>query len=357
MDNTVLQREKFIYWLEHVGAHDHHVIGNKSANLGEIFRAGARIPRGFAISADCNQQFLERWNVQNEINQYLNSQKNLENIEKLIEVSKTLRNMVEEHEIPQEHKDEIIDAYRDLCETVAISDGEIAVAVRSSALNEDTIAASFAGQFETFLNIFGEEALLNCIKKVWSSIFTVRALSYRMQKKLPLEKELIGVTVLEMIDARSSGICFTADPVTCDPNRIIIEANFGLGEGVVGGTECVDTFVVDKETMEIVKSYIGRKIRCVVKKNQGVQWIDVPDYMRHTAAINNDEVKEIARLAKLVEAQFGAIQDIEWSIDANAIFPKNVVLLQARPANIRIKKPKIAVNQLVDLFAKKFRLR
>ena len=127
-----------------------------------------------------------------------------------------------------------------------------------------------------FLNVRGTDDLFDKIRKVWASAYTTRALAFRINKNLPVMGDELGVAIPKMVNARSSGICFTVDPVSGDESKIILEANWGLGEGVVSGAESVDGFVVDKESLEIVTVQIGEKTTCVVNMEKGAGWAEVP---------------------------------------------------------------------------------
>jgi len=346
-----MDSEKLIYWFEEIGAKDGHLVGNKCANLGEMIQLGIRISQGFAISANCYTRFIEETGAKQEILNYIRSQDKIEGIKKLDEASRKIRAMIEDKELPDDLKDKIASAYESLSQRMGTHDAH--VAVRSSALAEDSATASFAGQFESYLNVKGKEELFTKVKKVWSSTFTSRAMSYRTIKKMAPEGDPIGVAVLAMVNARASGISFTVDPVTGDFSKIIIEANWGLGEGVVSGAECVDGFVVDKESLNVIKSHIGRKVQCVVKKEDGARWADVPEHMQAMPCISNEEVKEVAKVARYVEASLGCPQDMEWAVDQDFSFPDNIFWLQTRPAKAAAQKKVSAASHIADLIAKK----
>lgn len=347
-----MNSEKLIFWLEELSAKDGLLVGNKCANLGEMIQLGMRVPPGFALSANGYNQFAEKTGALNEILDYIKSAGEIEGIEKLDEASRTIRSMIEDKEIPDNLKKEICSAYQSLCQKMETSDAP--VAVRSSGLAEDSAGASFAGQFESYLNVKGEEVLLKRVKTVWSSAFTARAISYRTRKGLAVEGDSIGVAVLAMVNARASGISFTVDPVTGDPKKIIIEANWGLGEGVVSGAESVDGFVVDKETLNVTKSHVGNKTKCVVNTKQGAEWADVPAHMQGIPCISEEEIKEIAKVGKSVEASLDFPQDMEWAIDQNLSFPESIFFLQTRPAKVQITEPKSTTDKIVDLISDTF---
>jgi len=347
-----MDSEKLIYWFEEIGAKNGHLVGNKCANLGEMIQLGVRISQGFAVSANCYIRFVEETGAKQEIIEYIRSQDKIEGIRELDEASRKIRAMIEDKELPGDMKDKIASAYELLSKKMGTHDAY--VAVRSSSLSEDSVGASFAGQFESYLNVKGNEDLFNKVKKVWSSTFTSRAISYRTIKKMAPEGDSIGVAVLAMVNARSSGITFTVDPVTDDFSKMIIEANWGLGEGVVSGGECVDGFVVDKESLNVIKSHIANKVQCVVRKEDGTRWAEVPAHMQAMPCISDEEVKEIAKVARYVEASLGCPQDMEWAIDQDLPFPDNIFWLQTRPAKVETKKIDSPARHIANLIARKF---
>ena len=208
--------------------------------------------------------------------------------------------------------------------------------------------------FETYLNVTGVEDLLDKIKKVWASAYTARAIALRVNKDIPITRDELGVAVSKMVNARSSGIGFTIDPVTGDASRIIIDANWGLGEGVVSGAENVDRFVVDKKTLKILDTYIGKKTKQVINKKRGAGWDDVPLKKRSIPCLSNDEIVTIAKLALLLEEHLGKPQDMEWAIDADSTPLNNLFILQTRPAKVATKKPGSVTDRMIDLMVERF---
>jgi pyruvate,water dikinase len=157
-----------------------------------------------------------------------------------------------------------------------------------------------------------------------------------------------------MINARASGIGFTVNPVDGDDTKVIIEANWGLGEGVVSGAETVDGFVVDKASLEILARNIGAKTRYVVNKEKGAEWDDVPLDRQRIPCMSDEEVQEVAKLARSLEESLGCAQDMEWAIDDDIPFPENIFHLQTRPAKVQVKKPVSATDKIIDLIAKRY---
>ena len=167
-----------------------------------------------------------------------------------------------------------------------------------------------------------------------------------------MESDPIGVAVLKMVNARAAGVIFTADPNTGDISKMILEANWGLGESVVGGESMPDTYVIKKEGLQICERKLGAKQKCVTFKELGVGEEETPLHKRSAFCVKDEEVAEVGRLALALEKHFGVPQDAEWAIDEDAPFPENIILLQTRAAVIVQKKS--AVDQVVDLMLKRF---
>ncbi|MBW1707139.1 MAG: PEP/pyruvate-binding domain-containing protein, partial [Deltaproteobacteria bacterium] len=262
------------------------------------------------------------------------------------EISKTIRDLIQGKELPREVKDEISACYNELCEKVGIPD--VAVSVRSAGTE------SRPGMFETYLNVRGIEDVLDKVKKVWASAYTTRAVAFRINKGFPVLGDELGVAIPKMVNARASGIAFTVDPVTGDDSKIILEANWGLGEGVVSGVESVDGFVVDKESLEIATRHVGNKVKCVVYTENGADWADVSAEMQNTSCISDEEIIEISRVAKSAEKRLECAQDMEWAVDQDLSFPESIFWLQTRPAKVQARKPKSTTDQIIDLIAKSY---
>ena len=208
--------------------------------------------------------------------------------------------------------------------------------------------------FETYLNVIGVDDVLEKVKKVWSSAYTTRAVAFRINKDIPVISDELGIAIPKMVNARASGIGFTVDPVTGDDSKIILEANWGLGEGVVSGAESVDGFVVNKEDLEITQRQVGNKARCVIRLEKGAEWAEVPENMQNMPCISDEEIIEISRIAKTVEKKLECAQDMEWAIDQDLPFPESIFWLQTRPPKVQAKKQKSTTDQIVNLIAKRF---
>jgi pyruvate,water dikinase len=337
--------KKHIFWLAELGQEHHEIVGKKCANLGEMAKIGLPIPPGFAVSVEAYTDFLFQTNAIREIQDYLSQlTEEFKTIQQFNQASKDIRQIVELKEMPGAMKELFLSCYDHLCLQCHCTD--VAVSTRSAG------PASHPGQYETYLNVKGKKDLLEKIRKVWASSFNPRSLAFRKRKGLPLENDPIGVAVLKMVNARVAGIIFTADPNTGDTSRMIIEANWGLGESVVGGESMPDVWVLNKESLEIVEKKLGTKSRLVICKELGVAEEECPADLSSNYCLNDEEVREVGKMGILLEKHFGVPQDIEWAIDRDLEFPKNIVLLQTRAEVIAQKKA--PVDQVLDLILRKW---
>jgi pyruvate,water dikinase len=337
--------KKHIFWLSELGQEHCEVVGKKCANLGEMAKIGLPVPPGFAVTVDAYTDFFIQTNALQEIQDYLSQlTEEFKNIQQFNQASKDIRQIVESKEMPDVMKELFLSCYDHLCLQCQCKD--VAVSTRSAG------PASHPGQYETYLNVKGKKQLLEKIKKVWASSFNPRSLAFRKRKGLPLENDPIGVAVLKMVNARVAGIIFTADPNTGDTSRMIIEANWGLGESVVGGESMPDVWVLNKESLEIVDKKLGTKSRFVICKELGVAEEECPADLSSTYCLNDEEVREVGKMGILLEKHFGVPQDAEWAIDRDLEFPKNIILLQTRAEVIAQKKA--PVDQVLDLILRKW---
>jgi pyruvate,water dikinase len=336
--------ERYIFWLEELGQEHCEIVGKKCANLGEVVKIGLPVPHGFALSVEAYKDFLAQTNAIREIKDYLSRLSgDIENIEQFNQASRNIRQIVESKEMPDAMKELILSYYDHLCRKCNCAD--IAVSTRSAG------PVSHPGQYETYLNVKGKPDLLEKIKKVWASSFNPRSLAFRKRKGLPLENDPIGVVVLKMVNAHVAGIVFTADPNSGDTSRMIVEANWGLGESVVGGEAMPDVYVLSKQSLEIVERKMGKKSRYVTCKELGVAEDECPPHLSCAFCLRDDEVREIGKLGILLEKHFGAPQDVEWAIDRDLESPKSIILLQTRPEVIAQKKAPI--DQVIDLILRR----
>ncbi len=318
------------------GREDNDVLGKKSANLGELKKAGVRVPPMFAISVSAYETFLTETGAVDEIRRYLSGFKadatKPEDMQKYDRAADEIRGIVESKTIPGDLDAAIETHYLDLCNRAGIAD--VAVATRSAG------PASHPGQYETYLHVRGLPEVKRHVVKVWSSTFNARSLVARARLGLPLEFDPIGVCVLKMVNARAAGVMFTLNPVTGDLSKISIGGSWGLGEAVVSGAVTNDEWMVDKVTLEIIDRKIAEKAveyqRDKITGECTMQ--DIPEERRTKSCLSDEEIIELCRQAKRIEAHFAVPQDIEWAIDEDIPFPENVHFVQARPETVWSKK-------------------
>ena len=309
-----------VFWLADVDKDDVLLVGGKAANLGELLRAEIPVPDGFVVDARTFREFIQKTGIQEKIYSLLHNL-DVEDTEKLETVSRQIREIIETTEIPEEIKKEIREAYRKLCEEEG---REVYVAVRSSATAEDLPDASFAGQQETYLNVAGEDEVVEKVKKCWSSLFTPRAIYYRVQKGFRHEDVSIAVVVQKMVNSEKSGVMFTSHPVTGE-KKCIIEAVFGLGEAIVSGLVTPDTYVYDRVKGELEEVKIGEKKFMLTKKDGKTVKVEIPDRSRERV-LSDEEIKRLVTLGELIEDHYATPQDVEWAMEGGEIY-----IVQSRP--------------------------
>jgi pyruvate,water dikinase len=336
----MVSSDAIVVWLEDVRKEDVHIVGGKCANLGELTAKGVTVPPGFAVTADAFRRFLEETKIGEVIHKTLTSGEGPRDPKQYEEASEEIRKIIESAPMPTDIANEVRSAYRDLERKT--SNPQVKVAVRSSATSEDLPDASFAGQQDTYLNVKGEDQLVHYVQKCWSSLYTPRAIFYREEKGFPHEKVLISVGVQKMVDSEVSGVIFTLDPVNGDPSKIIIESCWGLGEALVSGLVRPDRFIVDKGTLQIVhKEIVPKMVEHVPNLETGLTMQrDVPAERRNTASLGDEQVVELARLARDIEDHYQTPQDVEFAVEHSKSGQK-VYVVQTRPETFwaRMKSP------------------
>ncbi len=311
-----------ILFFKDIHKDDIPMVGGKGANLGEMANAGFPVPPGFAVTVQAYDQFLEENNLVKEINDILKDL-DVSDSTKLENASKMVQKKILQGRIPDEVGNETIKAYRKLSGLFK----KVQVAVRSSATAEDLPTASFAGQQATFLNVKGETELLEKVRECWASLFTPRAIFYRVQNKIPHEKVKISVIVQKMVESEVSGVMFTLNPVTNEKDRILIEAVWGLGEMIVQGSVVPDKYVVQKDTFSILSKEISDQSIQLIKVSGVTKEADVPEKKRELQKITNEEVVYIAKLGQKLQDHYYFPQDAEWAKDSKG----EIYLVQTRP--------------------------
>lgn len=291
--------------------------GGKGANLGELTAAGFPVPHGFVLTTVAYDEFVKTHNLQQQIVELARAV-SADVPQSSEETSQKIKQLFVEADVPAEIVAAVTTAYQEL--------GGMPVAVRSSATAEDLPTASFAGQQDTFLNVQGQDALLEAIKNCWASLWTARAITYRIRQGIDPEAVSLAVVVQEMIVAEAAGILFTANPLNGDRDQLVINATWGLGEAIVGGQVTPDTVVVDKATGAVISTEIASKTMMTVLTARGTEEQVVPGDKRNRAVLEEQTAADLAQLGAKIEAHYQRPMDIEWAIAAEEIF-----ITQARP--------------------------
>ncbi len=287
-----------IVWLGDQDCHDAEQVGAKAANISQI-AADFKVPCGFTLSVEA----FSRWSEPGRLKQ--SGKTDIENV-------------------PDDFKEHVANAYRQLGETVG--EETPAVAVRSSATDEDSAGASFAGQHDTYLNITGEDAVSAAIVKCWNSLQNPEAIAYRESAGIALDGARMAVLVQHLVASDTSGIVFSANPITGNRDEVMLNMSWGLGESIVGGMVTPDTFIVSKGDFKITSETIAEKMLMTVSTPDGTKEVDVPRIMRSAPSASPEQVIEAAKMATALEEQLG------WPVDAEFAFHgADLFLLQARP--------------------------
>ncbi|HET9455557.1 MAG TPA: phosphoenolpyruvate synthase, partial [Gemmatimonadaceae bacterium] len=312
-----------IHWFRDITRTDIARVGGKGANLGEMTRAGLPVPRGFVIDVDAYARFRLDAGIGPALDREL-ATLNVDDSAALQAASVRLRAIVEGAATPPALAERIEVAYHELC---GAAEQDCLVAVRSSATAEDTAEFSFAGMFESFLNVSGGEELVKRVRSCWASTFHARVLYYRIRNGMAAEMP-VAVIVQRMIQSEKAGVLFTVDPATRNPDLMVVEAAWGLGEVVVLGQVTPDHYVLDKKSLEIRSRAVNRKEFMLARTDAGATTrIELASDPRADAAVLGDaELRALGELGRETEAHYGAAQDIEFAEAGGTIY-----LTQTRP--------------------------
>jgi phosphoenolpyruvate synthase/pyruvate phosphate dikinase len=294
------------------------VVGGKGANLGELSRIdGIIVPEGFCITTEAYKRMISQTPAFHDLLEQLSLLK-VEDRERIGEISKKIRSIIEGTVIAKEIAEAVTHFITKLGD-------KNAYAVRSSATAEDLPTVSFAGQQDTYLNIIGKEAILKHISKCWASLFTDRAVIYRMQNEFDHKKVHLSVVIQKMVSPSAAGIMFTADPITSNRKLLSIDASFGLGEALVSGKVSADCYKVQEE--EIVDKMIAtKKLAIYGLKEGGTETQQIAPDQQKTQTLTEQQILQLARIGRQIEAYFGCPQDIEWCLVDDTFY-----IVQSRP--------------------------
>ena len=328
---------KYIAWFDEIGKDDVLLVGGKNASLGELYQnlsSIVRVPYGFAITTNAYKYFIEKAGIKEKIDMLL-EKIDAKDVKKLMAAGGEIRNMIENSPMPSDLENEIMKAYERLEE---IYGKNVDVAVRSSATTEDMPTASFAGQQDTFLNVRKKD-LMEKVVKCFSSLFTDRAIAYRIHNGIPHTNAFLSIGVQKMVraDKAAAGVMFTLDPESGFRDVIYITGVWGLGEALVKGIVTPDEFYVFKGTMHdyrpIISKKLGKKEKMFVYGKEGIELKNVEATSKFV--LNDDEIMELAKMGYEIEKHYGMPMDIEWAKDG---IDGKIYIVQARPETVHSKK-------------------
>lgn len=334
--------EDSVIWLEEVGKEDIAIVGGKGASLGEMLRAELPVPGGFAVTAQAFRRFIDENRINDEL--FGSLEVDVDNADILRNAEKKAKKIIMDAKIPLDIENSIRSKYRDLCKKEG---EEVFVAVRSSATAEDLPDASFAGQQDTFLNMRGEQNVIDAVKRCWASLYGARAIYYRVKQGFDHRKVNLCAVVQMMVDAEKAGVMFSSHPSTGEP-LTIIEGAWGLGETVVSGSVSPDYYMVEKNTRTIKERKISTKNIMHTKDPKTGKTIDmpVPSDKKNARVLDDDEILKLVDFGDVLEDLYGIPQDIEWAIKNREIF-----ILQSRPITTIKKKEtkeKVATTAILE---------
>ena len=311
---------KTIYWFDELTKENIPEVGGKGANLGEMTRAGFPVPEGFCVSSGAYFEHIYCNGIDKVISEQTASL-DVHDIDALNKASTVIKNAILSGEIPKEIRDAIVSAYKKLG-----NGKDVYVAVRSSATAEDLPNASFAGQQSTFLNVSTPGDVVQAVKECWASLFEPRAIFYREENGFDHLKVGLSAVVQRMVQSDVAGVAFTVDPVSEDPDLLVIEAAYGLGEAVVSGSLTPDRYVVRKSNMNIVDKRVVKQTWKIAKVREKNEHVEVPEDLQDKQKLPDEKILELADICMRIEKHYGRPQDIEWAMENNKLY-----IVQARP--------------------------
>ena len=325
----------FISTFEEVGADDVGIVGGKGANLGEMTRAGLPVPPGFCLTAEAYRAFVRTTDA-NEMIRGILADARMDDPEDVEARTERIRTFLTEQKIPAEIGEQVLESYHRLAgqlgdrETAqtpgAMTKAALPVAVRSSATAEDLPTASFAGQQDTYLNVRGDDELLDNVRRCWASLWTGRAVTYRVKQGFDHDQVALAVVVQAMIQSEVSGILFTANPVTHSREEVVINASWGLGEAIVSGLVTPDTFIVRKSDGAIITREIASKDLAVEYAEQGrTAEREVLADRRNIPSLSDAQIASLVSVSQRIENHYRVPMDIEWGYARGEFY-----ILQAR---------------------------
>ncbi|MGO1532321.1 MAG: PEP/pyruvate-binding domain-containing protein [Micrococcaceae bacterium] len=316
-------------------------LGGKGASLVTMTAAGMPVPPGFVITTAAYDAFLEESGIAEQI---LTALKGLDTDDttQVDRVSAEIRERLTSAPVPEGVRTATREAHESL---MAQCGGEVPVAVRSSATAEDLPEASFAGQQDTYLWIAGYGSVTEHIRQCWASLYTSRAIIYRLKNGIPDEGLSMAVVVQKMVNAQAAGVAITMNPANGDRSKVAVDASWGVGETVVSGMVTPDNILLDKITLQVVTEHLGDKHIELVPGADGLVEQQVPADRAGVRCLSDADLTAVVTLAKRAEKHYRCPQDIEWALDRDLPDGENLLLLQSRPETVHSsKKPAAATT-------------
>lgn len=318
----------------------HDLLGGKCASLVSMTAAGMPVPPGFAVTTAAYDAFIHESGLADFISSSLAELRDsggINDVTRVDEVSAAIRAEICSRPVPEHPRQAVMTAWADL---QARFPAPVPVAVRSSATAEDLPEASFAGQQDTYLWLVDEDDVYEHIRKCWASLFTSRAITYRVKNDIPEEGLSMAVAVQKMVNARVAGVAMTLNPTNGDRSKVTVDASWGVGEAVVSGIVTPDNILLDKVMLCVVDEYLGDKhIELVPDATAGrLAEREVEPERRSVRCLTDAELVAVAEMAKRAERHYGCPQDIEWALDADLPDGESLLLLQARPETVHSAK-------------------
>jgi pyruvate,water dikinase len=308
---------------------DNRQVGGKALGLAEMTTQGLPVAPGFAVTASAYRDFLSHSRLRETLDEILQGA-HADEVGSLASAGEHAEQAVLAAPLPEPTAAAITEAYQQLCDMVGVPD--VAVAVRSSATAEDSVGASFAGEFETWVDVRGIDSVLDHVRKCYAAVYSARVLDYLEHQKIDPQEIEMAVVVQKTVRARSAGVMFTISPISGDRSRVVIEASFGLGLAVVGGEVTPDRYVVDKVTLDVSEEVLGDKR--IEYRRGDLPPTDVDPERQGKPCLQAHEVQTLVRYGKQLERLHGSPQDIEFAIDEELPEDANIILLQCRPETV-----------------------
>ena len=338
---------KYLKFFEELSIDDIPQVGGKNASLGEMFHhlrpQGVYLPNGVATTADAYRYFLDQAGLNQQISDILTGL-DVSNVHDLAQRGEAIRELIVRAQLPYDFEEEIKRGYRELCEKCG-HDDDMVVAIRSSATAEDLPNASFAGQQATFLNIKGETDVVKYVKECIASLFTDRAIVYRVTNGFDHMKVALSVGIQQMVAVRSecAGVLFTIDTESGFKNAVVVSSIYGLGENIVQGHVSPDEFIVFKPTMAILKKRLGgKKLKMVPTAGNRTKNLPVAVHDQERFSITDDQVKTLAHWGMLIEQHYGHPMDIEWALDED---DGQLYIVQARAETVQSRRDENIIEE------------